>query len=91
MEDLTNNPFGMSHEEITEMLQNLENHKIVNIMMRLNSSLYMLELAKQGAKLPSDFDVSTIVEISFGITPIVSSTIPISSTPPYQNITQNIP
>ena len=58
-DDLT---FGMSREEMTEMLQNSENHKIINIMMRLNPSLYMLELAKQGAKLPLDFYVSTIVE-----------------------------
>ena len=83
--DLT---FGMSREEMTEMPQNLDNHRIINIMMRLNPSLYMLELAKQGAKLPSYFDVSTIVETSF---PPISSTIPISSTPPSQNIMQNIP
>lgn len=71
-EDVTNNFQEMSQDEILELVQNPKTHKLVNTVMRLNPTQYMLALAKEGAKLPSDFDVSTIFGKPFGNMPQTS-------------------
>jgi hypothetical protein len=64
VEDVTHNYKGMTNEEFLEHMQNLETHQLIKDTMRLNTNQYMLELAKEGAKLPSNYDVSTILEPS---------------------------
>jgi len=77
VEDIIDNE--MTQKEILEMARNLENHQIFNAMMRLYPSQYMLELAKEGAKIPFDYDVSIIVERTPGIIPSILSMLPLQS------------
>jgi hypothetical protein len=62
VEDITNSYKGRIDDELLEHMQNLETHQLITTIMRLNPNQYMLELAKEGFKIPSKFDVSTILE-----------------------------
>jgi hypothetical protein len=87
VEDVTHNYKGMIDEELLEHMQNPETHQLIAAAMRLNTNQYMLELAKKGAKIPSTYDVSTIVELSQENLPITTH-IPF---PPLPNIDWSLP
>jgi hypothetical protein len=87
VEDVTHNYKGMTDEELLEHMQNPETHQLIAAAMRLNANQYMLELAKEGAKLPSTYDVRTILEPSQENLPITTHT----PFPPLPNIDLSLP
>jgi hypothetical protein len=88
VEDITNNYKGMTNEEFLEHVQNTKTHQLIATTMRLNSNQYMLELAKEGAKIPSTYDVSTILETAMTNLPITTN---VPFPPPLPNIDLGLP
>jgi hypothetical protein len=68
------------NDKLLEHMKNPETHQLITATMKLNPTQYMLELAKGGAKLPSTFDVSTIIEEPLGNLPLTTFT-PTFNTP----------
>lgn len=72
VEDVMNFFKEMTDDELLDLIQDPNTHKLVNTIMKMNPTQYMLELEKEGDKLPSTFDVSTIIEKPLGTIPHTS-------------------
>jgi hypothetical protein len=92
VEDTTNNYRQMTQDELLEHMKTLETHQLITSAMKLNPTQYMLELAKERAKIPSTFYVSTIMEPHLGSIPLTTFTpsFNTSLTPPFPNLDQTL-
>lgn len=57
VEDVTKNPLELIAKELLEYQQDPKTHHIINTLMKLNPTQYMLSLAKEGEKFHSTFNL----------------------------------